>query len=53
MHERLSIGAFADRCGLSVSALRFYADPIGPSGVRMSEDLNVSPGDNVQLDITP
>jgi hypothetical protein len=35
------------------TTLRFYADPIGPSGVRMSEDLNVQPGDNVQLDITP
>ncbi|HEY2330973.1 MAG TPA: MerR family transcriptional regulator [Acidimicrobiales bacterium] len=26
MHERLPIGEFARRCGLSISALRFYAD---------------------------
>jgi hypothetical protein len=35
------------------ATLRFYADPVGPSGVRVSEELGVRPGDNVQLDITP
>jgi hypothetical protein len=35
------------------TALRFVADPIGPSGVTVTEDLQVQPGDNLMLDITP
>ena len=47
---RFTIPAYLVGAG---TTLRFYADPVGPSGVRMSEDLNVQPGDVVQLDITP
>ena len=35
------------------ATLRFIADPVGPSGVDVSENLPVQPGDRVQLDITP
>ncbi len=35
------------------SSLRFIADPIGSNGVAVSEEITVSPGDQVTLTIPP
>jgi hypothetical protein len=47
---RFTIPSFVVGIG---STLRFIADPIGPSGASLSEQLNVQPGDAVQLTIAP
>ena len=38
---------------LGTSTLRFVADPIGSSRASISEEVNVRPGDQVQMQIPP